>query len=80
VLNAQTQYQLNRIRDEIDFYIVTTPPTMWEKSKLDEFHRQQQAIWSHVSERWMNVPDERAGAGATAARDGDVQVDGGRPA
>jgi hypothetical protein len=49
----ETQYRLNRLRDEIDYYLVLTPPAEVSKNKLDSFFEEQQAIWSDVSRRWI---------------------------
>jgi hypothetical protein len=53
VLMEEAQYRLNRIRDEIDYYLVVTPSANVTKEKLDEFFREQQAVWSDVSRRWV---------------------------
>jgi hypothetical protein len=53
VLMEEAQYRLNRIRDEIDYYLVVTPSADITKEKLDEFFGEQQAIWSDVSRRWI---------------------------
>ena len=49
----EAQYRLNRLRDEIDYYLVATPRADITKEKLDEFFAQQQDIWSDVSRRWI---------------------------
>jgi hypothetical protein len=53
VLMEETQYRLNRIRDEIDYYLVVTPSADLTREKLDEFFREQQVIWGDVSRRWI---------------------------
>jgi Protein of unknown function (DUF4231) len=53
VLMEEAQYRLNRLRDEIDYYLVVTPSAEIAKEKLDEFFKEQQAIWSDVSRRWI---------------------------
>jgi hypothetical protein len=53
VLMEEAQYRLNRIRDEIDYYLVVTPSADLTKEKLDEFFAEQQAIWRDVSRRWV---------------------------
>jgi hypothetical protein len=53
ILMEETQYRLNRLRDEIDYYLVTTdsPDATW--ARLDVFFQDQQTIWSEVSRRWV---------------------------
>jgi hypothetical protein len=53
VLMEEAQYRLNRIRDEIDYYIVVTQSADVTKEKLDEFFREQQAVWNDVRLRWF---------------------------
>jgi hypothetical protein len=53
VLMEETQYRLNRLRDEIDYYVVVTPSAEITREKLDEFFQEQQTIWSDVSRRWI---------------------------
>jgi hypothetical protein len=53
VLMEETQYRLNRLRDELDYHLVTTPVSELRKSELDRFFKEQQAIWSDVSRRWI---------------------------
>ena len=53
VLIEETQYRLNRLRDEIDFYLVTTDEATASRARLDAFFRDQQMIWSEVSRRWV---------------------------
>jgi hypothetical protein len=53
VLMEEAQYRLNRIRDEMDYYLVTTPSSELAKDKLRHFFEEQQAVWSNVSNRWI---------------------------
>lgn len=53
VLMEETQYRLNRLRDEIDYYLTVTPPEAVEQATLDRFFADQQQIWSDVSRRWI---------------------------
>src|ERR1700733_9642575 len=53
VLMEETQYRLNRIRDEMDYYLVTTPAAELKKERLHEFFMQQQDVWGDVSRRWV---------------------------
>jgi len=53
VLMEETQYRLNRIRDQIDHYLVTTRPEDMRKEQLDVFYGEQQEVWADVSQRWI---------------------------
>lgn len=53
ILMEETQYSLHRLRDKMDFYLVTTPEANVEKSALDEFFGEQQKIWADASTRWV---------------------------
>jgi hypothetical protein len=53
VLMEEAQYRMNRLRDEIDYYIIMTPPDNLSTEKLKESFLEQQAIWSDVSRRWI---------------------------
>jgi hypothetical protein len=49
----ETQYRLNRIRDEMDYYLVTTPAAGLDRDRLHRFFIDQQNIWNDVSRRWI---------------------------
>lgn len=49
VLMEETQYRLNRIRDEMDYYLVTTPAADLDRDRLRGFFTEQQDIWHDVS-------------------------------
>ena len=49
------QYRLNRLRDEIDYYLVVTPSAELNQEKLNGFFEDQQAVWSDVSRRWIEI-------------------------
>jgi hypothetical protein len=53
VLMEEAQYRLNRIRDEVDYYLVTTPLAELEKERLNQFFAAQQDVWGDVSRRWI---------------------------
>ncbi|HEU5476033.1 MAG TPA: SLATT domain-containing protein, partial [Actinophytocola sp.] len=53
VLMEETQYRLHRVRDHMDFYLVTTPADQVSLDRLREFFDQQQEIWNDVSRRWL---------------------------
>jgi hypothetical protein len=58
----EAQYRLNRLRDEIDYYLVTKPTSEIRKPELERYFREQQNIWSDVSKRWIEYrkPDRIA--------------------
>lgn len=72
VLMEETQYRLNRLRDEMDYYLTVTPSAEVQREALDRFFAEQQ-IWNDVSRRWIEFrvldtaqpgggqPDTRAG-------------------
>jgi len=49
----ETQYRLNRIRDEMDYYLVTTPAGDLDLDQLRRFFADQQDIWRDMSQRWI---------------------------
>jgi hypothetical protein len=49
----EAQYRMNRLRDDMDYYLVTTAVTELSQQKLDEFYAAQQIIWAEVSRRWV---------------------------
>jgi hypothetical protein len=51
VLMEETQYRLNRLRDEMDYYLVVTPQASMRREDLDRFFQEQQLVWSDVSRR-----------------------------
>lgn len=55
VLMEETLYRLNRLRDEMDYYLVLTAPGELRRERLDDFFEDQQAIWSDVSQRWVQA-------------------------
>lgn len=52
VLMEETQYRLNRLRDEMDYYLVMTPEADLDRARLRAFFDDEQALWSDVSRRW----------------------------
>jgi len=53
VLMEETLYRLNRVRDRMDFHLVSTPPGELTIDQLREFFDEQQEIWADVSRRWI---------------------------
>jgi hypothetical protein len=53
VLMEETQYRLNRLRDEIDFLLVAGKSEQLTQERLQGFFVEQQLIWADVSRRWV---------------------------
>lgn len=53
LLMEESKYRMNRLRDDMDYYLVTTPETEVSKAQLDEFYAEQRDIWADVSRRWI---------------------------
>jgi hypothetical protein len=53
VLMEESLYRLNRLRDEIDIYLVGTPSAQFSRDALTRFFDDQQLIWRDVSRRWV---------------------------
>ncbi|MDT4971296.1 MAG: hypothetical protein QOG22_1439 [Pseudonocardiales bacterium] len=53
VLMEETQYRLNLLRDNMDYYLVTTPADGLSKQQLDLFYAEQQLIWADAGRRWV---------------------------
>jgi hypothetical protein len=53
VLMEETRYRLNRLRDEMDYYIVATPTDELSRERLQEFYDRHQVTWSDASRQWV---------------------------
>jgi hypothetical protein len=53
VLMEEAQYRFNRLRDEMDFHLVTTPAGELTFEKLAGYFGEHQAIWDDVSRQWL---------------------------
>ncbi|MEU8635135.1 DUF4231 domain-containing protein [Amycolatopsis sp. NPDC048633] len=53
LLMEETQYRMNRLRDDMDYYLVTTPAAELRRDELDRFYSEQQELWADVSRRWV---------------------------
>lgn len=53
VLMEETRYNFNRLRDEMDYYIVGTPTTELSRERLQEFFDQHQVTWADASRQWV---------------------------
>jgi hypothetical protein len=63
VLMEESLYRLNRLRDEMDYYLVATPTDALENTKFAEYFQEQQVIWADVSRRWVEFRKLDAGPG-----------------
>ncbi len=69
ILMEECQYRLNRLRDEIDYYVVLAGETDLKRERLDSFFQRQQQIWADVSKRWIEFRKlERSSEGSDVAR------------
>jgi hypothetical protein len=53
ILMEETRYRLNRLRDEIDYLLVTRPSAEVSRDELDRLFADQQQIWADVSRQWV---------------------------
>lgn len=53
LLMEEMQYRMNRLRDDMDYYLVTTPAAELRREQLDRFYAEQQDLWADVSSRWV---------------------------
>ena len=53
VLMEETRYSLNRLRDDMDYYIVATPTSELSRDRLQEFFDQHQSTWADASRQWV---------------------------
>jgi len=70
VLMEETQYRLNRIRDEMDYYLVTNAADL-DRDRLNGFFADQQDIWQDVSRQWIEFrKQDQLQPGGTPLLDG----------
>ncbi|MFI7115732.1 DUF4231 domain-containing protein [Amycolatopsis sp. NPDC049868] len=53
VLMEEGQYKFYRLRDELTYYIASTPPEELDQAVLRETFDQYQAIWDLVGNSWL---------------------------
>ncbi|MFD5090582.1 SLATT domain-containing protein [Amycolatopsis thailandensis] len=53
VLMEEGQYKFYRLRDELTYYIASTPPEELDQAVLRERFDQYQAIWDLVGNSWL---------------------------
>jgi hypothetical protein len=75
VLMEETQYRLNRIRDEMDYYLVTTPAADLDRDRLRGFFADQQEIWQDVSRQWIEFrKQDQSQPGGTPPLDASTRL------
>jgi len=53
VLMEETQYRLQRIRDELNYTLMRTPPQHLRFDDVDAFFTRTQDVWKDTSLRWL---------------------------
>lgn len=53
VLMEETQYRLTRIRDELNYLLLRTPPQHLRFDDVDKFFAKTQEVWKDTSLRWL---------------------------
>jgi Zn-dependent protease with chaperone function len=53
ILMEEAQYKLQRIRDELEYYLLKTPAANVVIDDLDPFFERLQDVWTDTSERWL---------------------------
>ena len=53
ILMEEAQYRLQRIRDELEYYLLKTPAADVALDDLDPFFERLQGVWTDTSERWL---------------------------
>ncbi|AUG81146.1 hypothetical protein CFP65_6492 [Kitasatospora sp. MMS16-BH015] len=63
VLMEETQYRFQRLADELEYLVVSTPAGELTHDQLRPLFEQYQGVWAQLSDRWLQ---ERRGPAATA--------------
>jgi hypothetical protein len=53
ILMEETQSQFYRLRDELTYYIASTPPNEVEPAKIRAMFDEYQKIWDQLGARWL---------------------------
>ena len=53
VLMEEVQFRLYRLRDELSFYIASTPPEQVDPRLINEKFEEYQAVWNELGLRWL---------------------------
>lgn len=81
VLMEETRYRLNRIRGEMDYYLVTTTSADLDRKRLRKFFADQQDVWHDVSRQWGEFRKfdqaQPGGASAPPTLDGGIPLPSG---
>ncbi|MFD0277588.1 DUF4231 domain-containing protein [Kitasatospora sp. NPDC127111] len=63
VLMEETQYRFQRLADDLEYLIASTPAGELTHDRLRPFFDEYQGVWAHLSERWLQ---ERRALSASA--------------
>jgi len=55
VLMEETQYRFYRLRDDVTFYIASTPAGQLDAHVLKSMFEQYQNIWDQLGSRWLET-------------------------
>jgi Protein of unknown function (DUF4231) len=55
VLMEEMQYRLRRIRDDLNYALLRTPPQHLRFDDVDAFFSRTQEVWKDTSERWLEM-------------------------
>ncbi|GAA4543561.1 SLATT domain-containing protein [Amycolatopsis samaneae] len=53
VLMEEGQFHFYRLRDELAFYIASTPPTELDSAVISAKFDEYQAVWAQLGQRWL---------------------------
>jgi hypothetical protein len=56
IMMEEAQYELRRIRDELDYLLATHSADALQREQVDPLFAREQQVWRHTSTRWL---DER---------------------
>lgn len=54
VLLEETQYELRRIRDELDYLLATRDESELRREDIEPFFERSQQVWRQTSTRWLD--------------------------
>jgi hypothetical protein len=60
VLMEEAQYEFYRLRDDVTFYLASTPTEQLDPERIRSLFEQYQGIWDRLSSRWLEF--RRAGS------------------
>jgi len=53
VVMEETQYELIKVRDRLDFHLLSTDPANLNTASLNEFFNEWQSIWAASTRQWL---------------------------